>query len=159
MAGSVTAAVAFVREPGAGSTLNILGITHIYKATAAETGGLFSLWELVVPPGDGPPPHTHHHEDEAFYVLSGELVFELEGGNGPRRVGAGGFVFGPRDHRHAFRNVGDREAHLLVLTAPSVGIDQMFAELDAVTTRGPRDMKEIATICANYGVTIAPPPA
>lgn len=157
MAANVTAAVPLVREPGAGSILNILGSTHIYKATAAETGGSFSLWELIIPPGDGPPPHTHHREDEAFFVLSGELVFELEGDSGPQRIGAGGFIFGPRDHRHAFRNVGDQAAHLLVLTAPSVGIDQMFADLDAVTKRGIRDMKEIADICANYGVTIAPP--
>jgi hypothetical protein len=47
----------FVREPAAGSTLDVLGVTHIYKATAAETGGSFSLWEAVVPPGKGAPPH------------------------------------------------------------------------------------------------------
>jgi hypothetical protein len=52
------AAMPFVREPGAGSTLDVLGVTHIYKATAAETGGLFSLWESVVPPGGGTPQHT-----------------------------------------------------------------------------------------------------
>ena len=33
----------FVREPSAGSTLNVLGVTHIYKATALEMGGSFSL--------------------------------------------------------------------------------------------------------------------
>ena len=37
----------FFREPGAGSTLNVLGITHIHKATGAETGGAFSLVEAV----------------------------------------------------------------------------------------------------------------
>jgi len=62
----------FVREPSAGSTLKVLGVTHIYKATALETGGSFSLWEAVFPPGAGAPPHTHTREDEAFYVLSGE---------------------------------------------------------------------------------------
>src|SRR5579871_5819170 len=40
----------FTREPKAGSTLNVLGVTHVYKATAAETGGAFSLWEAVIPP-------------------------------------------------------------------------------------------------------------
>lgn len=150
-------AKSFTRAPEAGTTLNILGTTHIYKATAAETGGSFSLWELVVPPGSGPPPHTHHREDEAFYVLSGEVVFDLEGASGPQRVGAGGFVFGARDRRHGFRNAGDKPAHLLVLSAPSVGLDQMFAELDAITKTGRRDMGEIGAVCAMYGVTIAPP--
>src|SRR5262249_29791108 len=67
----------FVCAPGAGSTLNVLGVTHLYKATAEETGGAFSLWEAIVPPGTGAPPHRHDHEDESFYVLSGELVVEV----------------------------------------------------------------------------------
>ena len=75
----------FVREPAAGSTLNVLGVTHIYKATAAETGGSFSLWEAVFPPGAGAPPHIHAREDEAFYVLSGQLTIEFEGEPAPRR--------------------------------------------------------------------------
>ncbi len=37
---TLAATAPFVRDPGAGSTLNVLGVTHIYKATAAETGGL-----------------------------------------------------------------------------------------------------------------------
>jgi len=40
MDANITAAEPFVREPGAGSTLNVLGVTHICKATGAETGGL-----------------------------------------------------------------------------------------------------------------------
>jgi uncharacterized cupin superfamily protein len=68
----VAAATPFVRGPAACSTLNILGITHFYKATGAETAGSFSLWEAVVPLSTGVPPHTHDREDEAFYVLRGE---------------------------------------------------------------------------------------
>ena len=81
----------FVREAGAGSTLNVLGVTHIYKATAAETGGSFSLWEALFPPDAGAPPHTHTREDEAFYVLSGELLIEFEGEPAPHRAGPGNF--------------------------------------------------------------------
>ena len=58
MDSKATATEPFVREPGAGSTLNVLGVTHIYKATGAETAGSFSLWEAVFPPGGGSPPHT-----------------------------------------------------------------------------------------------------
>jgi len=45
MDGKVGAAEPFVREPAAGSTLNVLGVTHIYKATGAETAGSFSFWK------------------------------------------------------------------------------------------------------------------
>jgi len=148
----------FVRKPAAGSTLNVLGVTHIYKATGAETAGAFSLWEDVVPPGAGAPPHTHAREDEAFYVLSGEIQVEFEGESAPRRVGPGGFFFGARHQRHAYRNVGDLPARLLVLCTPSCGLDQMFAELDAAAKDMPGSV-ELAAITAKYGVAIEPPAA
>jgi quercetin dioxygenase-like cupin family protein len=149
----------FVRAPAAGSMLDVLGVTHIYKATAAETGGSFSLWEATFPPGAGAPPHTHTREDEAFYVLSGELLIEFEGEPVPHGVGPGGFFFGPRDRRHAIRNVGDRPARVLILSAPSVGLDQMFAELDAATARGTPEMGKLVAIAAKFGVAIEPPAA
>jgi quercetin dioxygenase-like cupin family protein len=153
------AAAPFVRDPGAGSTLNVLGVTHIYKATGIETGGSFSLWEAVVPPGAGAPPHTHTREDESFYVLSGELLVEFEGEPAPRRVPPGGFVFGARGRRHAIRNVGEQPARVLILSAPSCGLDQMFAELDAVTGAGTTEIGKLAAIARKYGVTIEPPAA
>ena len=156
MDAKVTAAEPFVREPAAGSTLNVLGVTHIYKATANETAGSFSLWEAVVPPGAGAPPHTHTHEDESFYVLSGELVIEFEGGAAPRRVGPGGFFFGARGRRHVFRNVGDKPARVLILSTPSCGLDRMFGELDAVGAAGEPEFAKLMAIAARYGVTIEP---
>jgi quercetin dioxygenase-like cupin family protein len=157
MDAKAAAAAPFVREPAAGSTLNVLGVTHIYKATAAETGGSFSLWEAVVPPGAGAPPHTHAREDEAFYVLSGEFLVEFEGEPAPHRVSAGGFFFGARGRRHAFRNVSDRPARVLILSAPSCGLDKMFAELDAATAKGMPEIGKVMSIAAKYGVTVEPP--
>jgi len=159
MDAKVAAAQPFVREPGAGSTLNVLGVTHIYKATGIETAGSFSLWEDVVPPGAGAPPHTHEREDEAFYVLSGEIMMEFEGESAPHRVGPGGFFFGPRHRRHAYRNVSDQPARVLVLCTPSCGLDQMFAELDAASAKGMPELGKLAAITAKYGVTIEPPAA
>lgn len=149
----------FFREPETGSTLNILGITHIYKATGAETGGSLSFWEAIVQPGAGAPPHTHSHEDEAFYVLSGELVIEMEGEPAPRRLAPGGFFFGARGRRHAIRNVGDEPARVLILCTPSCGLDQMFAELDAASATGMPEIGQLIAIAAKYGVTIEPPAA
>ena len=155
----VAAATPFVRGPAAGLTLNILGITHLYKATGAETAGSFSLWEAVVPPGAGVPPHTHDREDEAFYVLRGELVIEFAGEPAPHRVGPGGFFFGARRRRHAFHNASDRPAHVLILSAPSCGLDQMFAELETATAGGMPGNEKLVAIAAKYGVTIELPSA
>jgi quercetin dioxygenase-like cupin family protein len=148
------AAASFIREPGVGSTVNVLGVSHIYKVTSAETAGSFSLWESVFPPGAGVPPHTHTREDEAFYVLSGELTIELEGEPAPSRVGPGGFFYGARGQRPAIRNTGDEPVRLLVLCAPGSGLDQMFAELETATAMGTREMRKLAAIAAKYGVSI-----
>ena len=145
----------FLRVPGAGSTLDVLGVTHIYKATSADTAGAFSLWEAVIPPGAGAPPHTHSREDESFYILSGELLVEVEDESAPLRVGKGGFFFGARGRRHAFRNVGDKEARALILSTPSCGLDQMFAELSGATAAGVHDMGKVAAIAAKHGVVLA----
>ena len=159
MDAKVAAAEPFIREPAAGSTLNVLGVTHIYKATGAETAGSFSLWEDVVPPGGGAPPHTHTREDEAFYVLSGELVIEFEGESAPRRAAPGDFFFGARGRRHALRNVGAMPARVLILCAPSCGLDRMFGELDAAGAAGLPEFARLTAIAAKYGVTIEPPTA
>jgi quercetin dioxygenase-like cupin family protein len=159
MDAKITAAEPFVREPAAGSTLDVLGVTHVYKATGADTAGSFSLWEAVFPPGRGAPPHTHTREDEAFYVLSGELVVEFEGESAPRRLAPGGFFFGARGRRHAVRNVGDEPARVLVLCTPSCGLDRMFGELDAAGAAGMPEFAKLTAIAARYGVTIEPPAA
>ncbi len=151
---SIATAAPFVREASAGATLNVLGVTHIYKATGAETGGAFSLWEAVIPPGTGAPPHTHTHEDESFYVLSGELLVDVEGAPAPHRIGPGGFFFGARGRHHGFRNVGEQPARVLILSTPSIGLDRMFAELDAATATGMPEIATLAAITAKHGVIL-----
>jgi quercetin dioxygenase-like cupin family protein len=147
------------RAPGAGPTLDILGVTHTYKAKASDTGHQFSVWESIVPPGAGAPAHTHTREDEAFYMLSGEVLFEVEGAADPLRLGAGGFLFAPRNRRHAYRNSGVVAAHLLVFAIPGAGLDSMFAALDAAGKRSAHmpAIETIAGIAEQYGVVIHPP--
>jgi hypothetical protein len=46
----------------------------VIKAGAEETKGGFTLIEQVAPAGFAPPLHVHRDEDEAFYVLEGEIT-------------------------------------------------------------------------------------
>src|SRR5882672_6962138 len=50
-----------------------LGLPTILRATAETTNGAFGLMEQVMPPCFASPYHLHHLEDEAFYVLEGEM--------------------------------------------------------------------------------------
>jgi quercetin dioxygenase-like cupin family protein len=156
MTNGLAAAADFSREPQAHSTLDVLGVTHIYKVTGAESGGSLSVWEAVIPPGAGAPPHTHSREDEAFYVLSGNILVEREREPAPLTVGPGGFFFGARGRYHAFRNVGNETARVLILCTPSCGPDQMFAEFESATGDGMPDPGKLIAIASKYGVTIEP---
>jgi mannose-6-phosphate isomerase-like protein (cupin superfamily) len=148
-----------VRAAGEGCVLNVLGAPYVFKATSAETGNRFCCIEHVVPPGAGVPPHTHAHEDEAFYVLAGEVTLEGAGRSGPVRVGPGAFFFAPRGQQHSFRNESGAEARMLVFCTPGSGIERMFTDLDGATRRsnGAPPMDEVVAVAARYGVVIAPP--
>ena len=159
MNGDLTKLIPLWRAPDSGPTLDVLGVTHIYKAMANDTGHQFSLWESIVPPGAGAPAHTHTREDEAFYVLSGEVLFEVEGAADPLRLGPGGFLFAPRNRRHAYRNIGTVAARLLVFAIPGDGLDRMFAAIDAAGKRSAHmpTIDTIAAIAEQYGVVIHTP--
>jgi len=144
------------RPPGTGPTLDVLGVTHSYKVMASDTGRQFSVWESIVPPGRGAPAHTHTREDEAFYVLSGEVLVEVEGTADPLRLGTGAFLFAPRHRRHGYRNVGTDTARLLVFAMPGDGLDHMFAAFDEAGKRSGHmpAIETVAAIAKQHGVVI-----
>jgi hypothetical protein len=76
--------------------------------------------------------------------LSGEFKIELEGEPVPHQVAPAG-SFSARGRRHAFGNAGNQPARVLILCAPSCGLDQMVAELQAATARV---MPEIGVLVA-----------
>src|SRR6516225_63669 len=122
----------------------------------ADTGGAYCLLEVGLAPGMMVPRHTHTREDEAYYVLSGELevvgdeVFILR---------AGDTLMAPRDIPHRLRNSGNAENHYLIMFSPS-GFEG-FLEATAVPapdnavapTKPPavavRNVHEVAT---DYGI-------
>jgi quercetin dioxygenase-like cupin family protein len=64
--------------------------------------------------------HVHQHT-EAFYVLEGELTFQVVAERETVRMGAGGFVAVPPGVAHSYGTAGDEEARWLVIHAPDGG--------------------------------------
>jgi quercetin dioxygenase-like cupin family protein len=60
-------------QAGKGRAVWVVGDHYTVKCSGEDTGGAFTLIEVLVPPGSGPPPHIHRREDEMFYVLAGEF--------------------------------------------------------------------------------------
>jgi quercetin dioxygenase-like cupin family protein len=83
---------------GEGEATWFLQNRMVLKATAETTDGAYGLVESTIAPGASPPLHIHRREDEAFYVLEGELTFRYDGED--HAAGSGTFVFLPRDVPH-----------------------------------------------------------
>jgi quercetin dioxygenase-like cupin family protein len=92
------------------------------KATAADTGGQMTIVEVTEHPGAEAPLHVHHRDDEGFWILEGEVTFEV--GDETIEASAGDFVFGPRDIPHRF-TVGDRGCRMLFILVPG-GIEDVI---------------------------------
>jgi quercetin dioxygenase-like cupin family protein len=114
----MSAAVAIVRQAGEGDHLGFAGGgVFTVKATSAETAGAFLLMEHRSVRGKPTPLHTHP-EDEAIYVLEGELLVHIDGAE--HRVGKGGMFVAPRGVPHAMLVVSET-AHMLALQTPGTG--------------------------------------
>jgi quercetin dioxygenase-like cupin family protein len=93
-----------------------------------ETGGHVSVTEIVVPPHTaGPPLHTHDF-DEAFYLLEGELVFQVDDAQVTKR--ASELSFAARNVPHALANHSDAPARYLLVCTPA-GFERHWARLAA----------------------------
>jgi quercetin dioxygenase-like cupin family protein len=96
-----------------------------------ETGHHVSVTEIAVPPHTaGPPLHTHDF-DEAFYLLEGELIFQVEDALVTR--GAGELSFAPRNVPHALANHSDAPARYLLTCTPA-GFERHWARIAAEQT-------------------------
>jgi mannose-6-phosphate isomerase-like protein (cupin superfamily) len=93
-----------------------------------QTGDAISVIENIVPARwDGPPLH-HHAFDETFYVLDGELTFQV--GDDLLTAGPGALAFAPRGVHHTFANRGDAAARTLIVCTPA-RFERYFARIAA----------------------------
>ena len=85
--------------------------------SGANTGGAYCLLEVGLAPGMSVPRHTHTREDEAYFVLVGEL--EVTVGDEIFTLRPGDSLMAPRDIPHQLRNSGNVENHYLLVFSPS----------------------------------------
>ena len=140
---------AYALDEDEGERLVFGDVTVLIRASAATTGGAFTIFEEG-PPLLDTPLHVHSHEDEVFHVLEGEHVVQC--GEKEFHVGPGGLVFLPRGVPHAHRRVVPRTGRLLVFTSPAgfEGFLRALAEADTAGTLGPA---AYAAASERYGIT------
>lgn len=144
---------ALAREEGL--PLWFLNALLIVKATSEQTGGAFSLIDNVGPAAGESPYHVHHNEDEAFYVLEGELTVYV--GNEEFKAEPGTWVYGPRGVPHGFRIEGDSPARFLLLYTPA-GFEQFFVEAGeparklALPPAEPPNIERLMSVAPKYDI-------
>ncbi len=158
---SVDREVTYV-PPNEGKMVWVTDELVTFKATGEDTGGKYALTDSIVPPRGGPPPHIHHREDEAFWVLEGEL--DILVGETKFRAGAGSFVHLPKGVLHSYENVGAKPARFLTLMVPA-GLEKFFEEVGKPGTDPSSpppieegDIQKLLAVAPKYGVDIVLPP-
>ena len=120
----------------------------LVKASADTTGGAMTVFEENE--AVDTPLHVHENEDELFYVIEGDHVFEV--GDREHRAGPGDLVFAPRGVPHSQRRVVPRKGRTLVLTAPG-GLEGFFRELAEADRDGSLGPEAYARASKRYGIT------
>ena len=139
---------AFSLLAGHGEPLRFAGAEFLIKASAETTGGSFSILEEIDPLDT--PLHVHKNEDELFFVLEGEHVFQVGDEDFP--AGPGDMVFAPRGTPHAQRRLKPRTGRVLVLMSPA-GLENFFRELAAADREGVPADEAYPRISEKYEIT------
>ena len=151
-----------VRAEGEGEQLRFWGGGVLtMKASAGETDGAFLLFEDSMSRGKTTPLHIHANEDEALYVLEGEIVVHIDGTDYP--VGPRGLAVAPRGVPHAFL-VKSETARVLTLQTPGSAEDFYRGASEPVTDgadpSGPVDFERVREAAERSGgmEVVGPPP-
>jgi quercetin dioxygenase-like cupin family protein len=104
-------------RPDADQTLphiGLVGDTYTILVAGQDTDGKYTLIDMHVPPGGGPPPHRHDFE-EMFTVLDGEVRVTFRGQTITAR--AGETINVPANAPHSFTNAAVTPSRLLCLSS------------------------------------------
>ena len=114
------------QKPTLENSVHYIAYTFSFLVTGKDTNGAYSLTHCYFREGKQftPPPHYHTNEDEAFYILEGEMDFHV--GDKNFKAGPGAFIFLPRNVPHHF-NIVSKTAKALLLISPA-GLEEFFKE-------------------------------
>ena len=148
-------------QPGQGKTFRARGDLFFWKVVGTDNDDAFSMCETRSTPQGGVPPHIDHRTDEAFFVLEGTYSCLL--GNQTLECSPGESFFAPRGTPHAFKNVGDAQARLLIVQSPGGVIEKYMEEawerIDDPSNLSPPVepvFERVMTVMQKYGIEVLP---
>jgi mannose-6-phosphate isomerase-like protein (cupin superfamily) len=110
--------------------LHSLGFSSLaFKVVTSDAAGnLFVIEHSNLMPNTGPALHLHFSQEEWFYVMEGEVRFQV--GDRRLRLGPGESILAPRRIPHTFSASGS-PAHMLIAFTPANKMEQYFIDAAA----------------------------
>jgi quercetin dioxygenase-like cupin family protein len=134
-----------------GETHSLGYSTMLFKVLTRETGGSLFVIEHKNLLKGGPPVHLHHSQDEWFYVMEGEVLFQIGGER--KHLHAGDSILGPRGIPHGFAAAGEKPARMVIAFTPAGKMEAFFREVAV-----PGGPKMDAPLFARYEMEYVGPP-
>ena len=133
-----------------------------FLVPSSQTGGTMSVFRATLPRGFSPPRHIHTREDEAFLVLEGAVLFDVDGKSITAGPGTNGYM--PRGVPHTFR-VDSEVAVMLGVMTPG-GFEELFRNLGVPAgarvlpppTSVPFDVAAVVAEQTRLGTEVVGPP-
>ena len=127
----------------------------IFKVTGEDTGGAFDYFIVEVAPHGGPPLHVHHKQEETIHILRGRYKIRI--GDEIFHLEEGGFAYLPSKVPHAFLNLTDEQAEVIVVYTPGGG-HKFYEELGPISRGAHPDREVIGALFEKYDMTLLGPP-
>jgi mannose-6-phosphate isomerase-like protein (cupin superfamily) len=123
----------------------------LFKISPRETNkGMFIIEHTNLIKG-GPPLHLHLNQEEWFYVMEGEVLFQI--GDNRKRLRSGESVLAPRRIPHTFSSVGEKPGRMIIAFCPA-GKMEDFLRVTAV----PNPPVQDAAFFRRYEMELMGPP-
>ena len=133
-----------------GITFNVLDL----KISSKDTDGDIAVFEQNgFTPKGGPPLHIHLYQDEFFYILDGEYLFQV--GDDKYKMKSGDTIFLPRNIQHAFVQLTEK-GRVIVSYIPAGKMEDFFRTTDSWTS--PPTTNEIEKVFEDHDMKVVGPP-
>ena len=129
--------------------LSVIGNTITVIIGGEKTADAYSVFELIVPPNEGPGLHIDKDWDEWWYVIEGTFTFTLNGER--KQFNAGSFAHGPKGIPHSFKNTGEVTGKVVMVTMPS-GLEKFFRNVHQASLNGRPDKETFVNIMRSHHI-------
>ena len=130
---------------------------HIWtKVSRKDTDDAWSMFESRVPSGLAVPLHSHNDQEEWFWVLDGNFLFEV--GGEVFRLTPGMSLLAPRQIPHRWKKLNDSDGRLLILVQPAGSLEDFFDRFAELSDEQQQNAPLLRAMFAECGMELLGPP-